>query len=327
MTAPTSPTGTTTVPLPTAAPSGPTAAPRTGVRVRRHHWTEHGLAFVGPFLLVYALFLVWPLLLGIRMSFTDDNITGNGGEFIGFGNYAEALQDPGMWSSLGNTVVFTVLSTVPLVLFGLVLALLAHHLRVVEWLWRLSWFAPYLLPSGVVGLLWLWIIYPSDFGFADQLLATVGLHPDIGWLTDERYAMLSIVLTTVWWTVGFNFLLYLAALQAIPQHLYEAAELDGAGPLHRLWHITLPMLRRTTGVVVILQLLASLKIFDQVYIMTQGGPDDSTRPILQYVYQQGFTGYRTGYASAVSYIFFALIVLVSLVHLRVSRRSREETSR
>ncbi|MFI1336041.1 carbohydrate ABC transporter permease [Streptomyces sp. NPDC020845] len=312
-----------TAPPPRSSESKATTPPRT---VRRH-WTEHGLVFVAPFLVVYALFLLWPLLYGVKMSLGDDNIAGTDSHFIGFDNYAEALQDPDVWSSLWNTVWFTILSTVPLVLVGLGLALLAHHLRVVQWLWRLSWFAPFLLPSGVVGLLFMWVIFPSDFGFADQALASLGLHPGIGWLTDERYAMLSIVATTVWWTVGFNFLLYLAALQAIPQHLYEAAELDGAGAWARLRNITLPMLRRTTGVVVVLQILASLKIFDQVYIMTAGGPDDSTRPILQYVYQAGFTGYRIGYASAVSYLFFALIVIVSLIHLRLTRRASEEGAR
>lgn len=321
---------TATAPTAPAPPPPPGTAPRAAAprppAVRRR-WIEHGLVFTAPFLLLYALFLVWPLLLGLRMSLGDDDITGAGGTFVGLDNYAEALGDPDVWSSLGNTVWFTLLSTAPLVLAGLVMALLAHHLRVVQWLWRLSWFAPFLLPSGVVGLLWLWMIYPSDFGLADLLLGSLGLDPGIGWLTDTRYAMLSIVLTTVWWTVGFNFLLYLAALQAIPQHLYEAAELDGAGAWHRLRHITVPMLGRTTGVVVILQLLASLKIFDQVYIMTGGGPDESTRPILQYVYEAGFTGYRIGYASAVSYVFFALIVVVSLVHLRMTRRFREGAAR
>ncbi|MFJ1647028.1 carbohydrate ABC transporter permease [Streptomyces sp. NPDC088258] len=304
--------------------TGP-AGPAGTIRIRRR-WTEHGLLFIAPFLLTYTLFLLWPLVSGAGMSLRSDNITGSGGEFVGFDNYAEALGDPDVWSSMGHTVWFTVLSTLPLVLGGLVFALLAHHLRFVQWLWRLAWFAPFLLPSGVVGLLFLWVIFPSDFGFADQLLASFGLRPGIGWLTDERYAMLSVVAATVWWTVGFNFLLYLAALQSIPRYVYEAAELDGAGARQRLWHITLPMLRRTTGVVLILQVLASLKIFDQVYIMTGGGPDESTRPILQYVYQKGFTGYRIGYASAVSYLFFALIVIVSLVQLRLSRRGGEESS-
>jgi multiple sugar transport system permease protein len=318
-----------TATAPTAPAPPARAAVRAGARspAVRRRWTEHGLVFTAPFLLLYALFLVWPVLLGLKMSLGDDNIAGTDSRFVGLDNYAEALRDPEVWSSLWHTVWFTLLSTVPLVVTGLVLALLAHHLRVVQWLWRLSWFTPFLLPSGVVGLLWLWMIYPSDFGLADLLLKSLGLDPGIGWLTDTRYAMLSIVLTTVWWTVGFNFLLYLAALQAIPQHLYEAAELDGAGAWHRLRHITLPMLSRTTAVVVVLQLLASLKIFDQVYIMTGGGPDESTRPILQYVYDAGFTGYRIGYASAVSYVFFALIVIVSLIHLRMTRRSREEAAK
>ncbi|URN11959.1 sugar ABC transporter permease [Streptomyces radiopugnans] len=318
---------TATTPTAPAPPAAEAARTGTGPLSAGRRWTEHGLVFTAPFLLLYALFLVWPVLLGLKMSLGDDNITGTGSTFTGLDNYAEALRDPGVWSSLWNTVWFTLLSTVPLVVTGLVLALLAHHLRVVQWLWRLSWFTPFLLPSGVVGLLWLWMIYPSDFGLADLLLRSFGLDPGIGWLTDTRYAMLSIVLTTVWWTVGFNFLLYLAALQAIPQHLYEAAELDGAGAWRRLRHITLPMLNRTTGVVVVLQLLASLKIFDQVYIMTGGGPDESTRPILQYVYEACFTGYRIGYASAVSYVFFALIVIVSLIHLRMTRRSREEAAK
>ncbi|MFJ8857893.1 carbohydrate ABC transporter permease [Streptomyces sp. NPDC102451] len=316
----------------TAAAPTPVTRPAEGkagrpARAVHRKWTEHGLVFIAPFLLVYAGFLIWPLISGLGMSLTSENITGSGGEFVGLDNYAEAVRDPDVWSSLWNTVWFTVLSTVPLVVVGLVLALLAHQLRVVQWLWRLSWFAPFLLPSGVVCLLFLNMILPSGFGLADQLLATVGLTPEIGWLTDERYAMLSIVATTVWWTVGFNFLLYLAALQAIPAHLYEAAELDGAGAGKRLLHITLPMLRRTTGLVVVLQVLASLKIFDQVYIMTGGGPDGSTRPILQYVYQQGFTGYRIGYASAVSYIFFALILTVSLVQPLLSRRRAEEAAK
>lgn len=316
----------------TAAASPPVTkradvARRLPARSVRRKWTEHGLLFIAPFLLVYAMFLIWPLISGVGMSLTSDNITGSGGEFVGLDNYAEAVGDPDVWSSLWNTVWFTVLSTVPLVLVGLGLALLAHQLRVVQWLWRLSWFAPFLLPSGVVCLLFGQMIFPSGFGLADQMLASVGLEPGIGWLSDERYAMLSVVATTVWWTVGFNFLLYLAALQAIPAHLYEAAELDGAGARHQLWHITLPMLRRTSGLIVVLQVLASLKIFDQIYLMTGGGPDESTRPILQYVYQQGFTGYRIGYASAVSYILFALILTVSLVQPLLSRRRAEEAAK
>ena len=289
---------------------------RSSGRVRRS-WTEHGLVFTAPFLVVYALFLVWPLLYGVRISLSDYNLAGINTKFIGLDNYTEAFKDPQVWHSLWHTVEFTLMSTPPLVVLGLAMALIAHNLRFVRWLWRLSYFAPFVLPSAVVALIWSWIFEPG-FGLIDGTFKST-----IGWLTDSDYAMASVVLTTVWWTVGFNFLLYLAALQGIPAQLYEAAELDGAGPWKRLWKITIPMLKRTTGLVVVLQLIASLKIFDQVYMMTGGGPDNSTRPVLEYMYDVGFTGYRTGFASAISYILFVLIVIVSLVQLRLGR-NREE---
>ncbi|WP_440063591.1 carbohydrate ABC transporter permease [Streptosporangium sp. OZ121] len=305
---------TTTV----AAPAGAAPAAKTGAG---HRWTQHGLLFVAPFLVIYVAFLVWPLLLGLRMSLTSVNIAGANAGFVGFANYAEAFADPRMWRSLWNTVLFTVLSTVPLVVLGLVFALLVHNLRFMRWLWRLSFFAPFLLPSAVVSLLWLQMIYQPGFGLLNGTFGT-----DILWLGDPDLAMWSVVMTTVWWTVGFNFLLYLAALQSIPEQLYEAASIDGASAWHKLRSITLPLLRRTTGLVVVLQLLASLKVFDQIYLMTGGGPENSTRPIIEYAYDIGFTGYRVGYASAVSYILFILIVAVSLVQLRLFRK-REESLR
>ncbi|MEU4544560.1 carbohydrate ABC transporter permease [Nonomuraea dietziae] len=305
---------TTTVAAPAAT------KPVAEVKVARR-WTQHGLLFVGPFLLVYLAFLVWPLLDGLRMSLSSVNIAGSNDELVGLANYAEAFGDPRMWRSLWNTIVFTALSTVPLVLLGLLLALLVHNLRFVRWLWRLSFFAPFLLPSAVVALLWRDMIYQPSFGLLNGTLGT-----DVLWLGDPGVAMWSVVLTTVWWTVGFNFLLYLAALQSIPQPLYEAAAIDGASAWVKLRAITLPLLRRTTGLIIVLQLLASLKVFDQIYLMTGGGPEDSTRSIVEYAYDVGFTGYRIGYASAVSYILFAIIVVISLVQLRLFRKREEGLS-
>lgn len=297
-----------------------TAAPVAKIGAGRR-WTQHGLLFLAPFLVVYVAFLVWPLLLGLRMSLSSVNIAGTNAGFVGFANYAEAFADPRMWRSLWNTVLFTALSTVPLVVLGLVFALLVHNLRFVRWLWRLSFFAPFLLPSAVVALLWRHMIYQPGFGLLNGTFGT-----DILWLGDPDLAMWSVVMTTVWWTVGFNFLLYLAALQSIPEQLYEAASIDGASAWHKLRSITLPLLRRTTGLIVVLQLLASLKVFDQIYLMTGGGPENATRPIIEYAYDIGFMGYRVGYASAVSYILFVLIVAVSLVQLRLFRK-REESLR
>ncbi|MEU0298304.1 sugar ABC transporter permease [Streptomyces sp. NPDC006175] len=307
---------TTTTPVAAPAPTGepPLAPPpRRGSRRR-----GPGLLFVLPFAVPFVLFLVWPVIQGIWMSLTDSSLALRDTSFVGFDNYAEAFGDPDVWSSLGNTVLFTALSSIPLVLVALVMALLVHSGLAGQWVWRLSFFVPYLLPVTVVTLIWTWL-YQPDIGLGNELLRTLGFEP-VGWLSDEAVAMWSVAALTVWWTVGFNFLLYLAALQSLPTTYDEAAALDGAGAWRRLWSVTLPQLRRTTVLVSMLQILASLKVFDQIYILTKGGPNGSTRPILEYVYDVGFTGYRLGYASAVSYVFFALVIVVSLAQLRLFRQ-------
>jgi len=229
-----------------------------------------------------------------------------------------------VWTSLWHTILFTLLSTPPLVLLGLVMALLAHRARRLGWFLRFAYFAPFVLPVTVVTLIWIWLYQPG-FGLINDALTRIGLS-EVAWLTDERVAMIAIVLTTTWWTVGFNFLLYLAALQAIPRELYEAASVDGSSSFQQLWHITLPMLRRTTGLIIVLQLIASLKVFDQVYLMTGGGPNFSTRPIIQYIYETGFTSYRIGFASAISYMLFALIVVVSIAQFKLFPAREESAS-
>ncbi|MEU5820199.1 sugar ABC transporter permease [Streptomyces sp. NPDC047803] len=308
---------TTTAPAGAAAPPQPPSA-KPAAPGRRRSLTRGGGLFVLPFLVVFALFLVWPVVQGLWMSLTDASLSLRGTEFVGFANYAEAFGDPDVWSSLGNTAFFTLISCVPLVLVALGMALLVHSGLAGQWVWRLAYFAPYLLPVTVVTLIWTWL-YQPDIGLGNQLLTSLGMEP-VGWLSDESVAMWSVAALTVWWTVGFNFLLYLAALQSLPVTYDEAAALDGAGAWRRLWSVTLPQLRHTTVLVAMLQVLASLKVFDQIYILTKGGPNGSTRPILEYVYDVGFTGYRLGYASAVSYIFFAIVIVVSVLQLRFFRQ-------
>jgi multiple sugar transport system permease protein len=280
-----------------------------------------GSLFVAPFLVVFALFLVWPIISGFVMSFTDASLNDRPVEFVGLANYVEALGDPAAWETLWNTVWFTVLTTVPMIVIPLLFALLTNLGFPGQWLWRMSFFAPFLLPVTVVTIFWGWM-YHADFGLANAFLEGIGLDR-VAWLQDEKYAMLSVAITTVWWTLGFNYLLYLAALQDIPQHLYEAASIDGAGGWRQLWSITLPMLGRITGLIAVLQLIASLKVFDQIYLMTRGGPNGATRPVLLYVYDVGFSGFRLGYAAAISYLVFAVIVILSLGQLKLFSRSSD----
>ncbi|WP_424447035.1 carbohydrate ABC transporter permease [Microbacterium arborescens] len=309
-----------------------TAATRTivtGQRTgRRRHAGDRGeqriaWGFLAPFLIAFALFLVWPLLHGLYLSFTDQSLTGAGGSFVGIANYVEALGDPVMWRSLGNTAWFTVLSTVPLVVLALVMALLVQRGLPGQWLWRLSFFMPYLLASTVISQIWVWIFNPQ-IGAANGILEAFGLEP-IAWLQNPDTNMLAIVVATVWWTVGFNFLLYLAALQNIPETQYEAASIDGAGEWRKLFSITIPQLGQTTVLIVILQVLASLKLFDQAYQMLGGIASETTRSIVQYIYESGFVGYRFGYSAAISYVFFAVIVLIGVIQALVTRSRKEHS--
>ncbi|UUE20037.1 carbohydrate ABC transporter permease [Microbacterium sp. J1-1] len=279
-------------------------------------------AFLAPFLVAFVLFLVWPIIHGIILSFTDQSLTGAGGAFIGFANYAEAFGDPKMWQSMGNTVWFTLLSTVPLVVVALAMAALVDRGIPGQWLWRLSFFMPFLLASTVISQIWVWIFNPQ-VGAANNILELFGLEP-LAWLQNPDTNMLSIVIATVWWTVGFNFLLYLAAMQNIPPQQYEAASLDGAGAWRQFWSITLPQLGPATVLILILQILASLKLFDQAYQMLGGVASDTTRSIVQYIYEAGFVSYRFGYSAAISYVFFALIVILGVAQALISRRRKEQ---
>ena len=312
------PVGTTRAPARTGTAASSDAQPGLNERSRRD--TLIGWGFVAPFLVVFVMFLVWPLVHGFYLSFTGESLTGANGQVIGFANYAEALQDPIMWRSLLNTLWFTVLSTVPLVVLSLAFALLVNLGLPGRWLWRLSFFLPYLLASTVVVMFWSWMYNPK-LGLINAVLDKFGAGP-VAWLQDPKVAMISVVITTLWWTIGFNFLLYLAALQNIPEQQFEAAALDGAGKWRQLFSIVIPQLAPTTALLVTLQILASLKVFDQIYMLTNGGPAGTTRSIVQYIYESGFTGYRFGYSSAISYLFFALIVLVSLAQYKlINRRS------
>ena len=271
-----------------------------------------GWSFILPLLVVYTIFLLWPILLGLRMSLFNWSLVGSGtNEFFGFRNYAEALSDPNFWSSLWNTIVFTIISTPILVILSLALSLMVNSISGrLQWIYRLAFFAPYTLSVTVMALIWSWMFEPG-FGLLNGVLNSLGL-PSVNWLTQPGVAMLSIVLVTIWWTLGFNFLLYLAGLQQLSKEVYEASALDGASWWNQIRYITIPLLNRQTILIIVLQVIASLQLFGQTYLLTGGGPAFSTRPVIEYIYDSGFTNFRAGFAAATSYLFFILILLISL---------------
>src|SRR4051812_31551207 len=300
-----------TLPSPAVRPH-PRSAPR------RHDRARPGWAVAPPFFVVYFLFLLWPVLAAAWKSLFSDSLAGGNSTFRGLGNYGELLGDSDFWAAMWHTVLFTLLSTPPLVILPLAIALLVNRVARGQWLFRLAFFAPYVLPVSVVVLIWNWLYQPG-FGLINGYLTKLGFA-EVNWLGAEGTAMVSVVIATVWWTVGFNFVLFLAGLQEISKELYEAAALDGANAWQQIRRITLPLLMPTTVLVVVLQVIASLKVFDQIYLLLQGGPNFSTRPAIQYIYENGFTQYRVGYASALSFVFFLLIVAVSALLFAGVRR-------
>jgi multiple sugar transport system permease protein len=303
------------------APAAPGVTPRTTTGRPGHG--RAAMWFLTPFVVLYVLFIIGPAIYMVVMSFFDTSLVHSGlGSFAGFRNYSEALGSADFWSSLWHTVLFTLLTTPPLVVLALFFALLAERMKRGRWFYRLAFFLPYVLPSAVVALIWLWLYTPA-LGLLSTIVTKLGFG-EPNWLGDPNWAMVSLAITTVWWTLGFNFVLYLAGLQEIPRDLYEASAMDGAGPWQQVWRITLPMLARTTTLVVVLQIIASLKVFDQMYIMTSGGPNFSTRPVLEYIYDVGFTDLRSGYAAAASTLFFIVVLIVSAVWLYMTRRQEQE---
>jgi multiple sugar transport system permease protein len=311
----------------TAEDVAPSQAPTPGALTARDTDIQPGhgrpaLLLMAPFLVLYLVFIIGPTIYMFVMGFFDTSLVQSGlGSFAGFRNFGEALSDPAFWASMWHTVWFTILTTPPLVILAFVFALLADRVTRGRWFFRLAFFMPYILPSAVVALIWMWL-YTPELGLLGRVATALGFA-EPAWLGNPNLAMWSLALTTVWWTLGFNFVLYLAGLQDIPRDLYEAASIDGAGPWQQIRKITIPMLARTTSLVIVLQIIASLKVFDQMYIMTSGGPNFSTRSALEYIYDVGFTSFRTGYAAAVSTIFFIFVLAVSAVWVALTRRQEQ----
>lgn len=275
--------------------------------------------FSAPYLLVYAVFLVFPIIYGIYLSLFDWNILSSK-VFIGLKNYAEAFGDEKFRSSFAHTLEFVLLSTPTLVVIGFLMALATVRPTKLGKLAETAFFLPYMFSSAVVGTLWAWLLQ-KNFGLVNQALMSLGLQP-LGWLTDPKYAMLSITMATVWWTAGFNMILFSAGMKQIPDEIYESAILDGASNFTVLTRITIPLLKDTTILVVILQIIASFKVFGQAYVMTGGGPYGSTKVLVQYVYDTAFSYFRMGYASAMSMLLFAVILVISAVQYLSNRDER-----
>ena len=261
---------------------------------------------LAPFLVAFGLFFFLPALETFWLSLTESSLTRTNA-FVGLDNYHTLLNDPSFWDSVGNTFYFALLTVIPLCVLGLLMALLVDRFTHVQGWLQGAFFLPFVLPISVMTLIADWMLQPSS-GVVNHILG--GARP---WLADPHWALPAVAIGTIWWTVGFNVLLFLAGLRNVPAELYEAAALDGARGFTLFRTITWPALRPVVTTAVILQLIASLKVFGQTYILTSGGPFNTTRVALHYMYETAFTQSDAGYAAAIAMAFVAIVVMLSLV--------------
>jgi multiple sugar transport system permease protein len=261
---------------------------------------------LAPFLVAFGLFFFLPALQTFWLSLTESSLTRTSA-FVGLDNYHTLLNDPSFWDSVGNTFYFSLLTVIPLCAVGLLMAMLVDRFtRVQGWL-QGTFFLPFVLPISVMTLIADWMLQPSS-GVVNHILGG-----QRAWLADPTWALPAVAIGTIWWTVGFNMLLFLAGLRNIPAELYEAAALDGARGFAMFRTITWPALRPVATTALILQLIASLKVFGQTYILTSGGPFNTTRVALHYMYETAFTQSDAGYAAAVAMAFVAIVIVLSLL--------------
>ena len=267
------------------------------------------MLLLAPFLSVFVLFFAWPALHTLYMSFTESSLTRTS-QFVGLANYAQLLSDAAFWQSLRASTWFAVLTVLPITALALAMALLVQARERGNNFLQAVFFLPFVLPVSVMTLITAWILHPT-FGLLNHLVGG-----ERAWLTDVHWAMPAVAIGTLWWTVGFSMLLLLAGLKNIPAVLYEAAQLDGARGFQLFRYVTFPALQPVLGSVLMLQMIGSLKIFSQPYILTGGGPFNTTRVTLHYMYETAFIYGNAGYAAAIA-IAFMLVVLGITVLQRV----------
>ncbi|WP_408011070.1 carbohydrate ABC transporter permease [Pseudalkalibacillus sp. A8] len=275
------------------------------------------IPFLLPFFIAYLLFTILPIFKGLQMSLYDWNLVRKM-DFVGLENFVEMFNDPYFWQTLWNTTLFVILTTPTMVLLALGLALLANLNTKLKTFFRGSFFLPSILSVAVISFLAIFMLQPYS-GLVNTVIQALGINAEPFWLADKTLSWVSIVGVTLWWSVGFNMILFLTSLQEIPDTYYEASEIDGASRWVQFRYITLPQLIPIGRVIILLQILASYKVFAQILLITGGGPGGATRPLIQYIYETGFTQNNLSYAATMSYALFFILLILSIIQLKNQR--------
>lgn len=281
---------------------------------KRIDWSAY--LFILPFFIPFTVTVLGAIVFGVFVSFTDWKIIGTP-QWVGLSNYTQALHDHWVVDAWSNTLHYALLYVPGTLLVALAMALYVNGRRRGYVLARAAFYIPNVISVTVVGVVWVWILSTQN-GLLNDVLGYFGVPP-IGWLTDPNWVLIAIALTSIWWDAGFIMVLLLAGLQDIPKELREAASIDGASSRQTLWCVTLPLLRPALSLSLTLLTIAGLRVFSQIYIMTNGGPADASQSVIGYVYQMGFAEYHLGYAAAVSMMLFVAILVITAIQLRIFR--------
>ncbi|WP_425389391.1 carbohydrate ABC transporter permease [Cryptosporangium arvum] len=309
-------------------PAAAVGAAAGGRRRRRTDWREAlwGYALIAPTGIGLAVFYLWPVLQTAYLSFTEAGPFGGPSEWVGLENYQELISDPEVGRSLVNTLAYTALGLIGIPIAVVIAALLSRPgLRGVA-VYRTFFFLPVVTTPVAVAMIWRWI-YSGDFGILNYLLSLVGIEGP-HWIADSRTALIAMVIVGIWMGLGYNLVIFIAAVKGIPRHYYEAAEIDGAGPVQQFFRITVPLLSPTIFFVSVVSVIGSLQLFDLVYVLAGGSNQasranpafESMETIVYLFYAEAFQNNDKGYGAAIAMILLALIVALTAVQFRLQKR-------
>lgn len=284
--------------------------------------TRVGIAFLLPALIPLMVFWMLPVLLTVGLSFTKWDMISPEIKWVGIKNYVTLFKSANFFKIIKNTFVFSVGATIPNILMGLILALVLVNSRRGAGFYRTMMFVPYITPMVAASIIWSWLYDPSS-GFFNYVRSLFGLSP-LKWTGSRDTAMLSVIIVTVWKSMGYTMVFYLEGIKKVPESLHDAATVDGANGCQKFWYVTMPMIAPTTFFLLIINTISTMQAYDQIQVLTSGGPAGATRTILYYYYTEAFGSFNTGKASAVAMVLVFITVILSVIESAASKTSIAE---
>lgn len=273
---------------------------------------------ISPALVGTFIFIIIPVIGSFTISLTRWNLISSP-KFVGLDNYIKLLSDQLFYDVLITTFIYAVSVVIFSIAIPLILAVALNEKIKFLTAFRTAYFLPVITPMIVAAIVWSWIFDPNN-GILNFMLTQIGVNNPPLWLFDDKWSLIAIIIVSVWKNIGYNMVIFLAGLQGIPESLYEAAKIDGANTIKKLWHITIPMLTPTIFFVCIMSTISAFQVFDLIYLMTEGGPENSTMVIVYWLFKNAFEFFKLGYASSIAYVLFVIILILTLIQWKLRKK-------